>query len=91
MRLRAVLDTSILLDADRHELLSLARRRLYTPVWSAFIIGEMVRVRTELSLKHGLDPSVLRRVLERARLSSAGPVCGRRVRDTAAVHIHYLC
>jgi hypothetical protein len=56
MRPRAVLDTSALLDAERHELLFAARLRLYTVVWSAFVAAEFAWVRTELSHKHGLDP-----------------------------------
>src|SRR5579859_2297008 len=60
MRLRAVLDTSVLLDAERHELLYAVRLKLFTIVWSAFIAAEFARVRTELSFTHGLDPHVNR-------------------------------
>ena len=60
MRPRAVLDTSVLLDAERPELLFAARRNLYTIVWSAFIAAEFARVRMELAFKHRLDPHVNR-------------------------------
>lgn len=56
MKPRAVLDASALLNKERHELLYASRLNLYTIVWSAFVIAEFVRVRTELALKHGLDP-----------------------------------
>jgi predicted nucleic acid-binding protein len=55
-----VLDTSVLIDAERHELLFWARKKLYTPVTSLFIVGEAVRVRTELAIKQGLDRQVYR-------------------------------
>jgi predicted nucleic acid-binding protein len=49
---RAVLDTSTLLSEERHWLWLLARQGYYEGVWSAFIVGELVRVRTELSIRH---------------------------------------
>ncbi len=52
---RAVLDTSVLMSEHRHWLWLLARQNLYEGVWSAFIVGELVRVRTELSIKKGAD------------------------------------
>jgi predicted nucleic acid-binding protein len=57
---RAVLDTSVLLSAERHELLFLAHRKLYTIIWSSFLVNEIARVRTELAIKHGQDRNVYR-------------------------------
>lgn len=58
--IRAVLDTSALIDAERHELAFSAREGYFTMLWSAFIIGEIVRVRTELALEHGQDRDIYR-------------------------------
>jgi predicted nucleic acid-binding protein len=57
---RAVLDTSVLISEHRHWLWLLARRSFYEGVWSAFIVGELVRVRTELSIKKGAERAVYR-------------------------------
>lgn len=46
--LRAVLDTSVLLSAERRPLLFLAARRDYTLVWSDYIAGEMARKLVEI-------------------------------------------
>jgi len=72
---RAVLDTSVLIDKERHELLFWVRKKLYTPVTSLFIVGEAVRVHTELAIKQGLDRQIYRArvnlfVAELASLSS---------------------
>lgn len=48
VRLRAVLDTSVLLSAERRALLLLATRGLYTIVWSAFIAEEVNRKLVEM-------------------------------------------
>ncbi len=64
MKLRAVLDTSVLLSAERHELLFLAQKRLYTIVWSSFLVGEVVRIRTEWAIKRSQD-----RVIYRTRIN----------------------
>jgi hypothetical protein len=40
---RAVLDTSALTAAERHELLFAAYKKLYRPVVSLFIVGELAR------------------------------------------------
>jgi predicted nucleic acid-binding protein len=55
---RAVLDTTVLMSAHRHWLWLLARRGYFVSVWSAFIVGELVRVRTELSIKNGVERAV---------------------------------
>lgn len=60
MKPRAVLDTSVVLSAERHELLFLAHRKLYTIVWSTFLVGEVVRIRTEWGIKHSQDRKVYR-------------------------------
>ena len=49
---RVVLDTSVLLSAERHELIFLAHRQIYTMVWSSFLVAEVVRIRTEWGIKH---------------------------------------
>jgi hypothetical protein len=48
---RAVLDTSALIAAERHEPLFAAYKKLYRPVISLFIVGELARVRTELAIR----------------------------------------
>lgn len=60
MKLRAVLDTSALLGPQRHELVFLAHRQAFRMVWSAFLIGELTRIRTEWAIKQGLDRQVYR-------------------------------
>lgn len=60
MKLRAVLDTNVLLGQSRHELLFLAQQRVYTLIWSSFLVGECVRIRTELAIKHGQDRDIYR-------------------------------
>ena len=64
MKPRAVLDTSVLLSAERHELLFLAQKRLYTIVWSSFLVSEVVRIRTEWAIKRSQD-----RVIYRTRIN----------------------
>ena len=53
--LRAVLDTSVLLSEHRHWLWLLAQQGYYEGVWSTFIVGEMVRIRVALAIKHGQE------------------------------------
>ena len=65
MRPRAVLDTSVLLSAERNELLALAQRGVYTLVCSPFIINEVVRLRVEMAIAHHQD-----RELYRARINA---------------------
>jgi predicted nucleic acid-binding protein len=65
VKLRAVLDTNVLLSEARHELLFLAHQRAYTLIWSSFLVGECVRIRTELAIRHGQD-----RELYRARINA---------------------
>ncbi len=60
MKLRAVLDTNVLLGQSRHELLFLAQQRVYTLIWSSFLVGECVGIRTELAIKHGQDRDIYR-------------------------------
>jgi predicted nucleic acid-binding protein len=60
VKLRAVLDTNVLLSQARHELLFLAHQRASTLIWSAFLVGECVRIRTELAIKHGQDREIYR-------------------------------
>ncbi len=57
---RAVLDTSALLGPQRHELVFLASERVYTMVWSSFLIAELARIRTEWAIKQGLPREVYR-------------------------------
>lgn len=61
--LRAVLDTSVLLSEHRHWLWLLARLGYYEAVWSAFIVGELVRIRVEHSISHGVERPVYRQRL----------------------------
>lgn len=58
--IRAVLDTSVLFCAHRHWLWLLARLGYYEAVWSAFIVGELVRIRVEHSTGKGVDRVVYR-------------------------------
>jgi predicted nucleic acid-binding protein len=58
--IRAVLDTSVLIGALRHELVFAAVRGYYLPVLSPFIFGELARVRTEIAIKHGVPREVYR-------------------------------
>lgn len=60
MRPRVVLDTSALLGPQRHELVFLASERVYTMVWSSFLIAELTRLRTEWAIKQGLSRDVYR-------------------------------
>jgi predicted nucleic acid-binding protein len=60
---RAVLDTSVLLSEHRHWLWLLARLGSYRAVWSAFIIGELVRIRVEHSIGQGVSRAVYRQRL----------------------------
>lgn len=57
---RAVLDTSVLFSQHRHWLWHLARLGYYEAVWSTFIVGELVRIRVEHSLRYGVERSVYR-------------------------------
>jgi predicted nucleic acid-binding protein len=47
-RIRAVLDTSVLLSAERRPLLFLAASELYTIVWSEYIAAEVQRKIVEM-------------------------------------------
>jgi predicted nucleic acid-binding protein len=60
---RAVLDTSVLLSEHRHWVWLLARRGYYEGFWSAFIVGELVRVRTRVSIERGVEYAVYRQRL----------------------------
>jgi predicted nucleic acid-binding protein len=48
---------------DRHWLWAAAYEGYYTGYWSAFIVGELVRVRMRRALEHGVPYDVLRRQL----------------------------
>lgn len=41
-------------------MLFLAHQRVYTLIWSTFLVGECVRIRTELAIKHGQDREIYR-------------------------------
>lgn len=58
--MRAVPDTSVLLSEHRHWLWLLARLGYYEAVWSAFIVGELVRIRVEHSIKRSVERTVYR-------------------------------
>ena len=58
--LRAVLDTSVLLSEHRHWLWLLARLSFFQGVWSAFIVGELTRIRVEQSISRGVKRTVYR-------------------------------
>ena len=60
MKPRAVLDTSALIAVERYELLFAAYKKLYRPVISLFIVGELARVRTELAIRQGQDREIYR-------------------------------
>lgn len=53
--MRAVLDTSVLLSEHRHWLWLLVRLGYYEAVWSAFIVGELVRIRVEHSIRREVE------------------------------------
>jgi predicted nucleic acid-binding protein len=55
-----VLDTSALLSEHRHWLWLLAHLGYYEAIWSTFIVGELVRVRVELSIRRGVERAVYR-------------------------------
>lgn len=57
---RAVLDTSVLLSEHRHWLWLVARLGYYEAIWSTFIVGELVGVRTEHSISRGVNRAVYR-------------------------------
>ncbi len=57
---RAVLDTSALMSAQRHWLWLLAQESYYEGVWSTFIVNELVRIRVETALRHGVAREVYR-------------------------------
>lgn len=59
-RLRAVLDTSVLMAQDRHRLWAAAYDGYFAGYWSAFIVGELVRVRMRRALEHGVPYTTLR-------------------------------
>lgn len=63
--IRAVLDTSVLLSAERHELLYLGHQGAYEIIWSAFLISEVVRVRTEMAIRNGQDREIYRSRINR--------------------------
>ncbi len=58
---RVALDTSVLISYERHWLWSMAQLGVFEAVWSAFIVGEMVRVRVESSIARDTARSVYRR------------------------------
>lgn len=60
----AVLDTSVLMSGHRHWLWLLADEGYYQPVWSPFIVGELVRIRVERAIHFGQP-----RELYRARVN----------------------
>lgn len=60
MKPRVVLDTSVLLGPQRHELVFLAHQRAFTMVWSSFLIAELTRVRTEWAIRQGLEREIYR-------------------------------
>jgi predicted nucleic acid-binding protein len=64
-RLRAVVDTSVLISADRHAIYLLARLRYFEAIWSPFIIGEMVRIRVEMAIRRDVDRAVYRERINR--------------------------
>jgi predicted nucleic acid-binding protein len=57
---RAVLDTSALFSQHRHWLWLLAHLGYYEAVWSTFIVGELVRIRVEHSIRLGVERSIYR-------------------------------
>ncbi len=52
---RVVLDTSVLLSAERHEIIFMAHQGIFQFIWSPFLIAEVVRIRTEWAIKHQLE------------------------------------
>lgn len=58
---RAVLDTSVLLSEHRHWLWLFAKLGYYEAVWSTYILGEMVRVRVQQYITHGVPRAEYRR------------------------------
>jgi predicted nucleic acid-binding protein len=56
----AVLDTSVLLSSHRHWLWLLARLGYFRGVWSTFIVGELVRIRVEHSIRLRVPRAIYR-------------------------------
>ena len=56
----AVLDTSVLLSSHRHWLWLLAHLGHYRGVWSTFIVGELVRIRVEHSIRLRVPRAIYR-------------------------------
>lgn len=59
-RIKAVLDTSVLMSAHRHWLWLAARDEEFSGYWSTFIVNELVRIRVESALRHGTPREVYR-------------------------------
>jgi predicted nucleic acid-binding protein len=57
---RAVLDTSALFSEHRHWLWLLAHQGYFEAVWSTFIVGELVRIRVEHSIRRGVERAIYR-------------------------------
>jgi predicted nucleic acid-binding protein len=50
----------VLIGRERGTLMLMAERGWFTPVWSAFIIAEMVRIRTKHAIQNNEDMAVYR-------------------------------
>jgi len=61
----AVLDTSVLLSSHRHWLWLLADLGYYRGVWSTFIVGELVRIRVEHSIRLRVPRALYRERINR--------------------------
>jgi predicted nucleic acid-binding protein len=57
---RAVLDTSVLFSQHRHWLWLLAHLGYFQGIWSTFIVGELVRIRVEHSIRLGVERTIYR-------------------------------
>lgn len=73
MSIRVVLDTSALIGSQRHGLVLAAQQGYYTLIWSAYIIAEVVRIRTELAIKRG-QPRYVYRTRVNAAIRELSPI-----------------
>lgn len=76
IRLRAVLDTSVLLSAERRPLLFLASQGLYTLVWSQFIADELQRKLIEMGWSAANGTALIAAIVELAEMVDYRQITG---------------
>lgn len=75
-RIRAVLDTNVLLGAERRRILLLARVGAYQLITSQFIINEVQRIMLRLGWSHGAAESLLQAIYLSAELVDERTITG---------------